>query len=70
MLTRISIDTEIDTVGIINKANEILKDYRHNTQDVFLTSFKGLRRDGKYRRRIDFKTIRSILNKAVEELEK
>jgi hypothetical protein len=70
MLTRISIDTEIDTISIINKANEILKDYRHNTQDVFLTSFKGLRRDGKYRRRIDFKTIRSILNKAVEELEK
>ena len=67
-LTRISVDSDIDTVSLINKANNILSVYRNNTQDVFLTSFKGLRRDGKYRRRIDFKTAREILNKAIEEL--
>ena len=67
-LTRISVDTNIDTTKLIDKANSILVKYRKETQDVFLTSFKGLRKDGKYRRRIDFKTARLIINKAIEEL--
>ena len=47
-------------------ANELLATYREKTQDVFMTSFKGLRADGKYRRRLDFKTARAILAKAYE----
>ncbi|NCU34324.1 hypothetical protein EOM27_03310 [Candidatus Saccharibacteria bacterium] len=67
-LTRISVDTDIDITKIIDRANIILDKYRKDTQDVFLTSFKGLRKDGKYRRRIDFGTTRLIVNKAIEEL--
>lgn len=67
-LTRISVDSNIDSVSIIERANKILHEYRSNTQDVFMTSFKGLRKDGRYRRRIDFKTIRLIINKAIEEI--
>ena len=33
---------------------EIPTKFRNKTNDVFLTSFKGLRQDGKYRRRLDF----------------
>lgn len=59
----INIDTFIDI------CNDILNDYRERTYDVFLTSFKGLRKDGYYRRRIDFKTIRCIMNKAINRID-
>ena len=66
-VTRISgLPKEIDVKSFIDKCNEILADYRSHTEDVFLTSFKGLRKDNKYRRRLDFKTAKNILNKAME----
>ena len=40
---------------------------RYKTGDVLLTSFKGLRADGKYRRRLDFKTAQMVMNLAVKE---
>lgn len=59
---------DIDLDIFISACNGILNEYRLNTKDVFLTSFKGIRDDGKYRRRIDFKTIRCIMNKCVSEI--
>lgn len=53
--------------GFIDRCNQILNQYRDDTRDIFLTSFKGFRKDGKYRRRIDFSTIRQIMNKALAE---
>ena len=64
--TRISgklTSTEIDAV--ITEANRILNTYRKETHDIFLTAFKGLREDGKYRRRLSFTTARAILDKAL-----
>ena len=55
----------IDRDIFIKKCNDILLSYREQTKDIMMTSFKGLRKDGKYRRRLDFKTVRSILNKAL-----
>ena len=55
----------IDRDVFIKKCNDILLSYREQTKDIMMTSFKGLRKDGKYRRRLDFKTVRSILNKAL-----
>lgn len=52
----------------IARCNVILADYRINTQDVFLAPFKELRKDGRYRRRIDFATIKRIMNKTYAEL--
>lgn len=64
-ITKVYIDKKIDDLdGFINKCNNILDDYRKSTYDVFMTSFKGLRKDGKYRRRLDFKTAKKILNLA------
>lgn len=61
-LEKFSIE-EIDL--IINISNDLLSKKRRQTNDVFLTSFKGLRKDGFYRRRLDFTQAREILTEAV-----
>lgn len=67
--TRITgLPSEIEIDSFINLCNNILFEYRKQTKDIFLTSFKGLRKDKLYRRRIDFKTVRCILNKAMKTL--
>lgn len=67
-LTRISrADGKPITDNQIVRANEILTDWRHATNDVFMTSFKRPRKDGKYRRRLSFKEARLILQKAISE---
>lgn len=59
---KFDIDDRYDTKEVIDLLNSELTTYRERTGDVFLTSFKGLRRDGKYRRRLDFKTIRELVS--------
>lgn len=69
--TRISgLPKNVNIEEFINICNEILKEYRIQTKDVLMTSFKGLRSDGKYRRRLDFRTVRCILNKALRKINK
>lgn len=68
-LTRISgVPEDIDPVALIDNLNHALADYRLRTHDVMMTSFKGLRRDGKYRRRLDFAAARHLLDHAVYQL--
>ena len=68
--TRISgLPESIDRNEFISLCNIILEDYRQKTKDILMTSFKGLRSDGKYRRRLDFRTVRCILNKALKQIE-
>lgn len=68
-LTRVSgLPRNIKKERFINKCNNIINEYRKETKDVFLTSFKGLREDNCYRRRLDFNTAKKIMNKALEEL--
>lgn len=67
-LTRVGgIPENIDFDSFIASCNLILQQYRHETKDVFMASFKGLRIDGLYRRRLDFATARRIMNKALLE---
>lgn len=69
--TRISgLPTDIELTEFLTKCNQILDTYRNKTSDIFLTSFKGLRKDGKYRRRLDFYNAKLIMNKAIEEIRK
>ena len=42
--------------------NTRLKTIREKTHDVFLTAFKGIRRDGHYRRRLDWALARAIVD--------
>lgn len=71
-LTRISFrgHSSIDINKLIKRCNRILQVYRRKTHDVFLTSFKGLREDGKYRRRLDFNTANIIIGKCLERMKK
>ena len=70
-ITRVSIvnDKIKDLDFFLNKCNEYLNWYRTNTNDVFLTTFKGLREDGLYRRRLDFDTAKCILETVLEHFE-
>lgn len=56
--------TEENLDNFIEETNKLLHKYRELTDDVFLTSSKGIREDGKYRRRLDFKTIKMLINSA------
>lgn len=71
-VTRISgIPLNADTQKVVEEANKILNDFREKTNDMFLTSFRGLREDGEYRKRLDFNTAKLILNTSIQaDLEK
>ena len=60
--------TDLDT--FLANCNNTLKEYRQTTKDVMMTSFKGLRKDGLYRRRLDFKTVRHILDYTLKNVKK
>ncbi len=49
---------------LIHKSNKILKKYRDDTCDILLSPFKGNRKDGIRRRRLDYQTARAILELA------
>ena len=59
-VTRIS-GIDVDD-GMIERLNGGLDEFRRKTCDVFLTPFKGLRRDGAYRRRLDFRLARRLIS--------
>ena len=66
-ITRVSgLPKDVNLNKFLNICNEVLKRYREGCSDIFLTSFKGLRKDNKYRRRLDFTTARAILSTSLE----
>jgi hypothetical protein len=68
-ITRIKVNNnDINYQKFINQANNNLEKFRQTTHDIFLTSFKGLREDNKYRRRLDYKSARNILNITYKEM--
>ena len=62
MITRIATALPGGVLRFVDLANRLLDDFRENTADVFLTPFKGLRKDGKYRRRLDFALARDFID--------
>ena len=68
-ITRVSgLPDDINLDDFIDMCNDILNQYRQDTSDIFLTAFKGLRSDGLYRRRLDYKTAKDIMNLAINKL--
>jgi hypothetical protein len=63
-ITRIETGCE-NTAKLIKNLNEYLMDFRQKTSDIFLTPFKGLRADGKYRRRLDYAMARRIISEVM-----
>ena len=65
-ITRISCNVKINDLPMfLQICNNFLNIYRNNTGDIFMTSFKGLRKDGLYRRRLDFNTAQIIMEKVL-----
>ncbi len=59
-VTKLAVDGEIE----IDKWNTFLDNFRNQTHDVLMTCYKGLRKDGKYRRRLDWQLARGIVHNA------
>ena len=59
-ITKLHVPWEVDVAAL----NAHLANIREKTHDVFLTAFKGLRRDGQYRRRLDWALARAIVDAA------
>ena len=57
-ITKIGVPWDVD----IEMLNAQLATIREKTHDVFLTAFKGMRRDGHYRRRLDWALSRAIVD--------
>ena len=64
MITRISGNFGRNIGDFVESLNERFDKFREETSDVFLTPFKGLRRDGKYRRRLDYALAREFIRGA------
>jgi hypothetical protein len=68
--------TRLDVSGVtrgnrdefIDIVNRRLERIRAMTSDAVLTPFKGLRRDGSFRRRLDYRTARIVLSMALDEM--
>lgn len=54
--------------ALIEHSNHLLADFRDRTKDVLLSPFKGNRKDGLRRRRLDYATARAILETAGERV--
>lgn len=61
----ISVKNTKITNDVINSLNEKLRIYREKTFDIFMTPFKGVRKDMKFRRRIMFKQARAIIKEVI-----
>ena len=59
-ITRIDPGVRV-TSRLIDRLNATLDRFRADTHDLFLAPFKGLRADGRYRRRLDYSTARGII---------
>ena len=69
LITVIDIDcSDIDVKQLVKQCNLILEDYRNKTRDINLSPFKGNTKDGKRRRRLDYKTARCIIEMAISNL--
>jgi len=59
-ITKLLVDEKIQ----INYWNQILTEFREATHDVLMTCYKGIRKDGRYRRRCDWDLARGIVHHA------
>jgi hypothetical protein len=67
LITLIEINVKSEGIEkIINHSNRILSDFRRQTHDVLLSPFKGNKKNGERRRRLDYSTARAILENAHE----
>ena len=69
LLTRVHVQGLSDVEGLRREVNGMITEWRADTKDVALTAFKGLRKDGLFRRRLDYANARALLSNAICKLE-
>lgn len=70
-VSRISgLPEDVDVDVFVSSLNVALASYRNKTHDALMTSFKGLRADGKYRRRLDFSAARNLMDHELMKITK
>ena len=67
-ITRIMIPAKYKINNIVEKLNYNLNIFRKETYDLFLTPFKGLRKDNCYRRRLDYKLAKRLIEETLYKL--
>ncbi len=69
LITVIDLKVNNDLIeDIIRLSNQILFDFRDKTHDILLSPFKGNKKNGERRRRLDYLTARAILEESYEML--
>ena len=69
LITIIDLDcSDLDIKELVKECNRLLEDYRFKTKDVTLSPFKGNTKEGKRRRRLDYRTARCIIEMAISNL--
>ena len=71
-ITRIKLSSRYENLpidAVVKYANDYMWLYRCETKDLLLTPCLGLRMDGKYRRRLRYKTASLLLEKGCEDLQ-
>lgn len=67
LITVIEVKADNEVIDkIIDYSNKLLLDFRKKTNDVLLSPFKGNKKNGERRRRIDYMTARAFLEDAYE----
>ena len=65
LITLIEVCADDETIDkLIDHGNDILLDFRNKTSDILLSPFKGNKKNGERRRRLDYATARAILEDA------
>ncbi len=65
LITVVELNTKKEKIEkIIKFSNDLLFDFRKKTNDVLLSPFKGNKKNGERRRRLDYLTARAILENA------
>lgn len=61
------LNTEKEIADFCTRANAILESYRERSRDILLSGFKGNNKEGKRRRRLDYRLGRKIVLEALRE---
>ena len=61
------LNTEKEIADFCTRANTILESYRERSRDILLSGFKGNNKEGKRRRRLDYRLGRKIVLEALHE---
>ena len=59
-ITKLRVEGDIN----VERWNQYINEFRQKTSDFLMTCYKGIRKDGNYRRRLDWKLARGIVHHA------